>query len=301
MTPFRLRFFGLGVLALSLALASCSRQTESPASSSPPASSSSPPPVMPAKRTHSAVFDHTQPEHSKMTCESCHARSLSNPSRVEPERSPHTACSGCHSSENYLDTSTSEPLCATCHPANQILDVSRTTRVLPFPERLNQFGVRAFSHRDHMDEAKMSPHPASYGCEYCHAGVVGAAPKRFPAHNECYGCHIHQAGQKFGRCEDCHAAAKQSIAFSHAPGAADRDYNFRHSGHTKRKDGSPIPCATCHGLKTETQKLSDIARIEPTRGLHHTSSCWGTCHMQKEETRCEKCHVAGVPIVAKVR
>ncbi len=279
----------------SILLISCGRHTEQPAASTPSARPA------PARRTQTAQFDHRQPEHSKAACESCHSRSLDNPAGAEPQRPPHTACSDCHSTEHYLDASTAEPLCATCHPARQILDVSLKTRVLPFAKQLHQFGASAFSHRHHMDEAAMSPHPEGYGCEFCHTGRAGPAPKTLPAHAECYSCHVHQAGQKFGRCQDCHVPAGESLVFIHGEGTAGRDYNFRHTGHTKRKDGSAIPCSACHGLKpgsltAAAPKVSDIARPEPARGQQHRSGCWGTCHIQKEETRCGKCHARGVPL-----
>jgi hypothetical protein len=281
---------GCVALAATLALLSCGGHTEPQLASAPPAT------PKPAKRTQNALFDHGQPEHAKVSCESCHARSLDDvadvePHSAEPQRPSHAACSGCHSSENYLNVSTSEPLCATCHPANEILDASRKTRVLPFPAQLHQFGVSAFSHRAHTGS----------DCGFCHAGGAGVAAKSFPAHAECYSCHAHQAGQKFGRCQDCHAATSESLVFSHAAGAAGRDYNFHHSGHTKRRDGAPIACGTCHPPKAEAPKhegseLSDIALQEPARGQKHQSTCWGTCHIQKEEIRCAKCHVRGVPL-----
>jgi hypothetical protein len=171
--------------------------------------------------------------------------------------------------------------------------------VLPFPDQLHQFGVRGFSHRAHMDHAKMAPAPADYGCAFCHTGGARVATKTFPGHAECYGCHIHQAGQKFGRCQDCHAPTAESLLFARDAGTAGRNYNFLHSGHTKYKDGSPIACSTCHDLTAEAPKVSDIARLEPARGQHHKSSCWGTCHIQKDETRCGKCHVRGVPLPVK--
>jgi hypothetical protein len=266
-------------LAAALALLSCGRPAEPPAL---PAKVAAP---SPAKRTQTASFDHHQAEHAKAACESCHMRSLDDVA-VQPQRPSHAACSGCHSSENYLNVSTAEPLCATCHPANEILDASRKTRVLPFPAQLHQFGVGAFSHRAHTGS----------DCGFCHAGGAGVAAKSFPAHAECYSCHEHQAGEKFGRCQDCHSATSESLVFSHAAGAAGRDYNFHHSGHMKRRGGAAIACGTCHVPKPEAAKISDIALQEPARGQKHQSTCWGTCHIQREETRCAKCHVRGVPL-----
>lgn len=222
-------------------------------------------------------------------------RALDAPAEVEPHVPTHTACSDCHSREDYLDASRSEPLCATCHP-NAILDVALKTQVLPFPKRLNQFGIVAFLHRTHMDPQKMTEHPDRYGCEFCHSGGSGVTAKNFPGHAQCYSCHIHQAGQRLGRCQDCHALTAASLSFLTTEGVSARDYHFLHSGHTKNKDGTAIPCATCHGFVAAVPKGSDIARLEPARGLRHTSMCWGSCHKQKEETNCQKCHVSGVPV-----
>lgn len=276
--------------AAALALVCCARRVEQPASGSQAA-------IMPAKQTQNAVFDHRQPDHAKVACVSCHARSLDNPAAAGPQFPPHSACMDCHSRENYLTASPSAPLCATCHPASQTLDASLKTRLLPFPKELHQFSVAAFSHRDHGDEAKMSPSPSAYGCAFCHTGGAGLVAKAFPAHAECYACHIHQAGGKLARCQDCHAPVGESLAFTHGEGVAGRDYNFLHSGHEKRKDGSAIPCSACHGLTAEKARVSDISRMEPVRGELHRSSCWGTCHIQKEETSCGRCHVRGVPRV----
>jgi hypothetical protein len=280
------------LIAFNLLLASCALKTLAAQSNAPPATTT------PAKPTHSSVFDHKQADHAKMACQTCHTRSGQDPAAVEPRRPGHAACWNCHSTENYLDTSASEPLCVGCHPANHVLDAFDKTQVLAFPRELKQFGVSAFSHRVHMDDAKMTSHPEGYGCQSCHTGGLGTTAKNFPAHPECYSCHEHQAGQKFGRCQDCHALIENSLAFSHVEGAAARDYHFLHSGHTKRKDETPIACAACHELRPELKKVSDIARMEPMRGEHHTSSCWGVCHTQKAETRCGKCHVQGVPLPA---
>jgi hypothetical protein len=279
------------LLTVALALLSCGHQAGKPAPDP-----SQPPAAITAPRTSASAFDHTDAVHATIDCESCHARDSANPSAVEPNRPPHTACSTCHSSENYLDASSSEPICAVCHPAKQILDASLKTRLSPFPARLNQFGVGAFSHRTHTDDTKMSPHPDDYSCAFCHAARAGLAPKGFPAHAECYSCHVHQASQKFGRCQDCHAPTAESLVFSHAEGTATRDYNFQHSGHTRRKDGSAIPCAACHTPNPEKPRVSDIALMQPQRGKMHTSTCWGTCHIQSEENRCGKCHVRGIPL-----
>jgi hypothetical protein len=264
-----------------------------------PKPSAAPAAFVMARPVQTSVFDHRQPDHVKVACVSCHARNSADPAGVEPLRPGHAACSSCHSKENYLNASTSDPLCATCHPARGILDASLKTLLRPFPKQLRQFGVAAFSHNAHMDAGKMSPEPHDYGCAFCHSGGAGLTAKGFPAHAQCYSCHVHQADGRFGRCQDCHAPPGDSLVFDSGTGRATRDYNFRHDGHTKYRNGSAIPCAVCHGSMPELAKVSDIARMEPTRGERHMSSCWGTCHIQKEETRCGKCHVNGVPIPVK--
>ena len=282
------------LFAAALTVSSCARRTEHQTASVVPANPN------PAKRTQNAVFDHFSSGHARVACEDCHTRSLNDPVSTEPRRPMHSACSNCHSAENYLTASTSEPLCVTCHPAGGTLDAKLRTQVLPFPKQLRQFGANAaFSHRTHTDEAKMAAHKANYGCGFCHTRGDDLAPQTLPSHAECYSCHIHEAGQKFGRCENCHAPANQSISFNRGQGAAGKDYNFQHATHEKRKDGSLIACNTCHPLTASPPRMSDIALPVPARGQQHQSTCWGTCHIQKDETRCGKCHVQGLPAAVR--
>lgn len=267
-------------ILLCLFLASCGRR------GAPPQAVDAAPalPAAQAKPAQTHAFDHNQADHAKLNCESCHKRRAGV--EVTPRLPYHDACVQCHAKESYLDIGNPPALCHTCHSPDGVLDGTQKARLIAFPNTLRQFGLKKFSHGLHLDAAKM-PRGERIDCVSCHRETA-AEPVAFPSHPECYRCHAHQGGEKLGRCEDCHVRTDAAMAFSHEPAAATRDYNFTHKTHRKRKDGSAIACQECHGE-------SDIARVAVRRGLKHESSCWGTCHIQKEEPVCGKCHKTGAP------
>jgi hypothetical protein len=269
------------LIFVSAALTACNRRgnaTEQPLADKTPSN------IVIAKAATRESFDHAQPDHARTPCQSCHQRK--DAEGLSPGRPYHDACIQCHAKEDYLNPAQSAPFCKSCHPSEGILDAASATHVKVFPAALRQFGVAPFSHGVHRDRS----------CQSCH-GDVDTEPAAVPAHKECYSCHVHSPGQKLGRCEDCHSHSDASMQFMREPGAAARDDNFRHAAHRKKKDGSLITCGECHQIiPAELASMkSDISLIAVRPGEKHKSQCWGTCHVQKEEPVCGKCHVQGAP------
>ncbi len=270
-----------------------------------------------------STFDHFRAEHrvgadAKIKdCAVCHKRDTaapSDPQVKQPNRDGwtpyHDSCEVCHNKENFRETSATvlkeKPLCAGCHKAegNQIAISSGGGLkgvVIDYPKVETEFGIKGgakgFSHKTHMDLQKMANEGQEVKCETCHQFGNRGIQASFPEHPNCFGCHSHQAGQKFGSCDVCHVKAQMAVSFSPGTGTAARLYNFRHSNsHLKAAN-----CDRCHKTReieaqaeTDTKPPTDIMQISTARGQRHTSACW-SCHSQARETVCTKCHVGSLP------
>jgi hypothetical protein len=226
-------------------------------------------------------FNHTRKEHQTKTkdCGFCHQR-LDN--SVTPVFPGHSACIECHAKDF---TNTSSQMCIVCHTSP--VDAKGTR--ISFPAKMSEFGIKSFSHKQHMDPKKMAGESETPKCSACHQSTEGAAAS-FPNHQQCYSCHIHQANQKLGECGICHADAKLALRFIKG-GPTLGLYNFKHGSHTKKAS-----CDRCH-RQTETapnQVRADIQTISAGRGQRHTSACW-SCHVQAKESVCTKCHRGSLP------
>ncbi|HXG64744.1 MAG TPA: cytochrome c3 family protein, partial [Blastocatellia bacterium] len=263
--------------------------------------------VQPGKKS---IFDHNISGHKEINCITCHNRTLpdpvtkapQDPKDPEPKFPGHAACDDCHDKENYgqsgLGTLDKNPFCATCH-SGEIVGVTPDQRPRPalinFTDKQSEFGLRGgtkgFLHKTHMDPQKMSGQEQPARCDVCHKFDSRGAQSSFPGHAECYSCHIHQAGQKFGACDVCHTEAKQAVKYSPGMGTALRLYNFRHSSsHLKA-----ATCDRCHKLLDPGDEARlDVTQISTGRGQRHTSACW-SCHKQARETACFKCHTGSLP------
>jgi len=93
-------------------------------------------------------FDHTRPEHQTKTkdCGFCHQRPDNNVTPVFPG---HSACIECHAKDF---TNTASQMCVVCHKSP--VDAQGTR--ISFPAKMSEFGVKGFSHRQHMDAKKMA-------------------------------------------------------------------------------------------------------------------------------------------------
>jgi hypothetical protein len=230
-------------------------------------------------------FDHTRRDHKtkSLDCSACHVRANNDPKPVMPG---HPACIECH----LRDFTSKEPkMCIVCHRMPLDAQFSRTE----FPARLTQFGIRAFSHRDHSNSEKMRnqmdmqmmPEGAPK-CDFCHRFDDLGLKASMPEHPECYSCHEHQPNEKLDACVSCHIRKSGGMQYYATPGRAFTLYNFKHGPHLKKAD-----CDKCH-LTVEVpagQPQPDILAINTAPGQRHHSSCWN-CHVESREAVCSKCH-----------
>jgi len=245
-------------------------------------------------------FDHNRKEHKTKTqdCAFCHVRPAGAAAKDEKPKLPgHSACQECHQRDF---TAKASRMCESCHTVPA--DAKGT--LINFPTKLNEFGLKGFSHRQHdnpekmkgqMDDASLPGGKPS--CSFCHNFESSNVAAKFPAHPECYSCHAHQpkAQQNEGKqsdCGICHAKRDQSLVATRGPGQALSLYNFRHSP-AHLKTGT---CDRCHkpAEVPEKEVRADIQAINIARGQRHHSTCW-TCHTQAREAVCTKCHVGSLP------
>lgn len=230
-----------------------------------------------------SAFDHSRPEHKTKAqdCNVCHQRTDND---VTPRFPGHQACIQCHGQD--FNSATSQ-LCVICH----VTPVGAEARLTSFPEKMGEFGLKGFSHRDHLDPAKM-PEGADAGrCDRCHRFDARGVNASFPAHEQCYSCHAHQAGQELSECRTCHSDASAAMKENRGLGSAFRLYNFRHGSHIGKAD-----CARCHKTSDagENALRPDITEVSTASGQRHTSGCW-SCHVREREAVCTKCHTGTLP------
>jgi hypothetical protein len=252
-------------------------------------------------------FNHFTTEHKKQECTLCHKRAKET--ATAPVFPYHDACNGCHIE---LSAATSEigrsKLCIVCHqadPKGTLLPISReNASLITFRKDLKQFGLRGpstgfkgFSHKDHMDPAKMPAGTEAAKCDDCHK--VEGINASMPSHPECYKCHTHQKDQKFGACNVCHTDTKEGVTlqYSRSVGSSYTFANFKHSSHGPRVIKGD--CDRCHRLldAPPAPTRSDILAVSTSRGQRHNSSCF-SCHSRQREVVCSKCHLGGPPSIA---
>jgi hypothetical protein len=250
------------------------------------------------------AFDHNREEHKKQQCILCHKRAKEDPKTSEPVFPGHEACDRCHTEMLTPSTSSQSKLCVACHTLP--IETMPNTKFINFKDQLRQFGLRGpsrqgqlkgFSHKDHLDPAKMPAGTTVATCETCHTVEGRGINASMPSHPQCYSCHTHQKDQKLGSCDVCHTDTAIAMKYDRSVGAAYTSYNFKHGSHTPGviRQG----CDKCHGLVESpvAENRSDILQISTARGQRHGSSCW-SCHSQRKETVCSKCHLGGPPSIS---
>ena len=229
-------------------------------------------------------FNHNRAEHKKQDCSLCHQRVDNS---TTPRFPGHASCLACHAADY---TSSNNRLCIVCHQ----LPLEAQPKMAAFPARLIQFGLKEFSHKQHLDAAKMPSGTTVPKCDKCHQFDTGLIQASFPGHPECYSCHTHQPEGKLAGCGACHADQSVALKFNKGTGNAFAIGNFTHGGHFKQ--GSiDRNCDKCHNLLNRDLQHPDILEINTARGQRRTSGCW-TCHVQAHEPVCSKCHVKGPPV-----
>lgn len=276
-----------GAFVLAINLVSCK---DSP----PPANTSLPPRPAPSPETsrqsvtpvESAVierrlqFNHETQEH-KLNCSFCHQRVDSEPT---PRFPGHAACGECHQKDF---TSTTSQMCIVCHKAPLEAEV----RLIDFPGRMVEFGLKGFSHKQHLNLPELPAGARPLACSDCHRFDRGGIDPGFPRHPECYNCHTHEAGQQLGECGTCHATAAVAMKYDRGVGTPFTLYNFKHGTHIKH-----ARCERCHRTTEAPAKSArpDILQINTSRGQKHSSGCW-SCHVKARESVCTKCHRGPLP------
>ena len=255
-----------------------------------PAASQSPFEIVDSKVIETvSPFDHNRKEHKTKTqdCGACHERASNDPKPVLPG---HPACFECHAKDfSNLESK----MCVVCHKTPPT-----KASLIEFPARMSQFGLKRFSHRDHMNPEKMKgqmdPGKMADGavkCDICHRFDGEGLKASMPKHADCYSCHAHQPGEKLAGCAACHTRKSEGMQYDATLGTAFKLYNFKHRSHLKA-----AACDRCHKtVEVPPDKpRSDILDINTARGQRHHSTCW-TCHVQAKESVCSKCHVSSLP------
>ena len=222
-------------------------------------------------------FDHAK--HNQVKCDQCHIRKADATIPIMPG---HPACISCHIKEF---TSTQFLVCSNCHEGITAVQPP----VVAFPER-QSFGVE-FSHRTH---ATYQAGEKRADCSSCH--VVAGARTSFPAHRECYVCHMSpdqvRPGEKVGgaSCGECHTTTGDKKP----PSQMSKAYNYRftHQVHAQREG---IACTECHKVLGESAVQVGVPQLKEHRGGNF-GSCGG-CHNGKRafggelvNNACIRCH-----------
>jgi hypothetical protein len=283
-------------LALIMSLLACRGSESPPRRTSPASATPSPTPTgTPESQLTDAVeskllerrlrFDHNRAEHKKQNCALCHQRSNNDPTPTFPG---HAACVNCHGKEF---PSPSSQMCGVCHETPMA-----QAKLIGFPKQQQQFRLKGFSHKDHLDPKKMPAGTELPKCDSCHRFDGRGIEASFPKHAECYSCHIHQAGEKLAGCQSCHAEPALALKYTPGVGPAFSQYNFKHGSHL-RHASIQSRCERCHRLvePTTDRTRPDILQISTARGQRHSSACW-TCHVRAREPVCTKCHIGGPPL-----
>ena len=119
------------------------------------------------------LFNHNRAEHKKLECTVCHQRT---DNEATPRFPGHSACNDCHQKDFSAANS---QLCTGCHR----MPLSGQPELIGFPARLKQLGLRAFSHRQHLnpDASKWPAGTEKLKCDACH-GSASRLETSFPKH-----------------------------------------------------------------------------------------------------------------------
>ena len=222
-------------------------------------------------------FSHREPAHTRLPCLLCHRREATS---IQPKRSGHIPCAGCHAEQFKAQ---SGPLCTICHSSQ----TAGQSDVKPFP-RLASFNMK-FAHAQHKSAACSTCHkPAGRG------NVAFSIPSGVTAHATCYQCHSARAqsgGRDISSCGICH----QLGGYSRTPVFTKAfQVNFSHAKHGKNQK---LDCSNCHQVKAGLPQRKQVSAPVPAQHLvsERTQSCM-TCHNGKRAfggddfTSCQKCH-----------
>jgi len=217
-------------------------------------------------------FSHLRTEHrdSNLPCAACHPLDKTGEVLV----SGHAPCATCHAD----DFSQREPKkCGACHTATEPW---RKLVADQLPRDDTEFGAT-------LDHTK---HPGE--CSACHSLRTRTTQLRPPrGHRACTtaGCHATDKGPepRIGACEGCHSLglSAQRVALRTTPPWSVRS-TFDHTPHLRAKDGSVVPCASCHTDVSSGNALSLAAPAKKTCAPCHD----GATAFKLTGTTCTRCH-----------
>jgi c(7)-type cytochrome triheme protein len=218
----------------------------------------------------SARFSHAQHQDAKLACAACHPQGKTGEVLV----AGHAACASCHAADFAERAPT---ICGACHNATEPWRKLVADR-LP-PER-TEFGATL----DH------TRHTAA--CTSCHVLTTTTTQLRPPrGHGSCMtaGCHAVRGGPapQLDACEACHAlglTAKRVALRRSAPWSVRA--MFDHAPHQRAKDGTALPCASCHD-NLEGASVASLA-APPKKACAPCHD--GATSFKLTGTSCMRCH-----------
>ena len=247
------------------------------------------PPHDPTRLSHS--------QHAAVACTDCHQMG------TRPGSQDHAPCDRCHR-QAFLEKP--GELCKVCH--TKVTAEPITAPLKPYPsEEIWQAEPSKFSHRDHMDAAKMEGKVGFHvTCADCH---VRDGALVHPDHAACARCHAPEAGSTpaMTACATCHQNGVQQRTRSRL---IKGDLHFDHSSHRADRRGQPIKCETCHAQSAQANGYGDHAapRVEACVTCHDDTDrtpatmrmrqCQ-TCHTQRAETLTELAPRSHLPATEK--
>ena len=218
-------------------------------------------------------FSHATHKDTGLPCTGCHLVGAN-----EVLTTGHGPCVTCHAE----DFTKREPLyCSACHNSTEPWRKLIADRG---PAELTEFGA--------MFDHTLVAHKRE--CATCHSLSTAASQLRPPrGHKACTGsgCHAATSGPapKLAACEGCHQRGLaenrnvQRIAAAWSVRAT-----FEHGKHTRGKDGTALPCTSCHTDLTATTISALATPAKATcLGCHD-----GTTSFKLTGTGCVRCHPA---------
>jgi hypothetical protein len=180
-------------------------------------------------------------------CADCHDPGAVRDGRVaRPGLDQHAPCDDCHKAEFAKPPG---PLCKVCHTAVDPRAVGGSP-LQPYPERGHaQSLASAFSHRTHLDAAKMEAATGAHlACGDCHERNPETRDPMVPGHKACARCHEQSPAARaqlaMERCTGCHPARGVDLVRGRI--FITGDLRFHHQTHETDRAGAPVACQTCH-------------------------------------------------------
>jgi hypothetical protein len=225
-----------------------------------------------------------------LVCTDCHPQeAVLKGDYARPGLNQHSPCDDCHADEFYKPPG---KFCKNCHTDINPL-VKGATKMQPYPERgFRQVLASRFSHRLHLDEAKMDSEVGFHvSCTDCHVRDPDSKDPRLPGHKQCARCHAEKESARkalsMGDCSNCHP--ERDVELVRGRIFIKQDLIFAHADHVTDAGGAAIACDTCHADIPRSRSAEEVSVPAMQR-------C-ATCHENSQKTpdrvriaRCDVCH-----------